>query len=111
MLVCVERGLSPRGVALEPVCVERGLSPRDVAPKLALDETVELLTRVLGASEEGPDLSPLSAALKSKQGLSHLKKLPSTMSTGVELLTKDVKSCRGIRSSLWTPVLALSIPT
>ena len=34
-----------------------------------------------------------------KLGLSDLKKPPPTMSPGVELLTRDVKSCRGIRSS------------
>ena len=32
-------------------------------------------------------------------GLSDLKKPPATMSPGVELLTRDVKSCGGIRSS------------
>ena len=79
--------------------MERAFPPHEVAPKLGLDETVELLTRVLGASEEDPDLSALSAALKNKLELSDLKKPPSTMSPGVELLTRDVKSCRGIRSS------------
>ena len=69
------------------------------APKLGLDETVELLSRVLGAGDEDPDLSALSAALKAKLGLSELKKPPSTMSPGVELLTRGVKSCRGMRST------------
>ena len=69
------------------------------APKLGLDETIELLSRVLGAGDEDPDLSALSAALKAKLGLSELKKHPSTMSPGVELLTRGVKSCRGIRST------------
>ena len=32
-------------------------------------------------------------------GLSGLKKHPPSMSQGVELLTREVKSCRGIRSS------------
>ena len=32
-------------------------------------------------------------------GLSDLKKPPSTMSSGVELLNRDVNSCRGIRIS------------
>ena len=76
---CLERGLSPRGVTPATVCMERGLPPRDVAPKLELDETVELLTRVLGASEQDPDLSALSAALKIKLGLSDLRKPSSTI--------------------------------
>ena len=90
---------SPRGVCPEPVRVERGLPSRMAAPKLGLDETMELLSRVLGAGDEDPDLSALSAALKAKLGLSELKKPPSTMSPGVELLTRGVKSCRGIRST------------
>ena len=90
---------SPRGVCPEPVCVERGLPSRMAAPKLGLDETMELLSRVLGAGDEDPDLSALSAALKTKLGLSELKKPPSTMSPGVEFLTRGVKSCRGIRST------------
>ena len=69
------------------------------APKLGLDETMELLSRVLGAGDEDPDLSAFSAALRMKLGLSDLKKSPPTMSPGVELLTRDVRSCRGIRSS------------
>ena len=60
----------------EPVCVERAFPPHEVAPKLGLDETIELLTRVLGASEEDQDLSALFAALKTKLGLSDLKKPP-----------------------------------
>ena len=60
---------------------------------------MELLSRVLGAGDEDPDLSALSAALKGKLGLSELKKPPSTMSSGVELLTRGVESCRGIRST------------
>ena len=91
----------------EPVCVERAFPPREVTPKLGLDETVELLTRVLGASEEDPDLSALSAALKTKLGLFDVQKPPSTMSPVVELLTGDVKSCRSIRSS---PMENLSQP-
>ena len=62
--VCMEREPSP--CAPDPVCVERGLPPRMAAPKLGLDETMELLSRVLGAGEEGPDLSALSAAVKGK---------------------------------------------
>ena len=69
------------------------------APKLGLDETMDLLSRVLDAGDEDPDLSALPAALKTKLGLSDLKKPPPTLSPGVELLTRDVKSCRGIRSS------------
>ena len=94
-----QRPLSPRGVCPEPVRVERGLPARMAAPKLGLDETMELLSRVLGAGDEDPDLSALSAALKAKLGLSELKNPPSTLSPGVELLTRGVKSCRGIRST------------
>ena len=74
---------SPRGVCPEPVHVERGLPSRMAAPKLGLDETMELLSRVLGAGDEDPELAALSAALKAKPGLSELKKPPSTMSPGV----------------------------
>ena len=42
---------SPRGVCLEPVRVERGLSSRMAAPKLGLDETMELLSRVMEAGD------------------------------------------------------------
>ena len=90
---------SPPGVCPEPVRVERGLPSRMAAPKLGLDETMELLSRVLGAGDEDPDLSALSAALKAKLGLSELEKPPSTMSPGVELLIRGVKRCRGIRST------------
>ena len=69
------------------------------APKLGLNETMDLLSRVLGAGDEDLDLSAMSAALKIKLGLSDLKKPPSTMFPGVDLLTRDVKSCKGIRSS------------
>ena len=69
------------------------------APRLGLGETMELLSQVLGAGDEGPDLSALSAALKAKLGLSELKKPPSTMSPAVELLTQGVKSCNWIRST------------
>ena len=92
-------GPSPRAVAPKPTSVDRGLPQQMAAPKLGLDETIELLSRVLGAGDEDPDVSALSAALKTKLGLSDLKKPPPTMSPGVELLTRDVKSCRGIRSS------------
>ena len=72
------------------------------APKLDLDETMELLSRVLGACDKDPDLSALSAAVKAKLGLSDSKKPPpplATMSPGFEPLTGDVKICGGIRSS------------
>ena len=68
-------------------------------PNLGLDETMELLSRVLGAGDEDPDLTVLPAALKTKLGLSDLENPPPTMSPGVELLTRDVRSCRGIRRS------------
>ena len=61
------------------------------APKIGLDETMELLSRVPGAGDEVLDLSALSAALKAKLGLSELKKPCSTMSPGVELLTRGVR--------------------
>ena len=96
---CLKPGPSPRAVAPEPTSVDPGLPPRMVAPKLGLDETMELLSQVLGAGDADPDLSALSAALKTKLGLSDLKNPPPTMSPGVELLTRDVKRCRGIRSS------------
>ena len=96
---CLKPGRSPRAVAPEPACVDRDLLARMAAPKLALDETMELLSPVLGARDEDPDLSALSAALKTRLGLCDLKKPPPTMSRGVELLTREVKSCRGIRSS------------
>ena len=96
---CLKPGPSPRAVAPEPTSVDRGSPPRMAAPKLGLDETMELLSRVLGAGDEDPDLSALSAALNTKLGLSDLKKPLPTMSPRVELLTRDVKSCRGIRSS------------
>ena len=67
---CLERVPSPRGLAPQPTCVERGLPPRMAAPKLGLDETMELLSRVLGVGDEDPDLRGLSAALKAKLGLS-----------------------------------------
>ena len=54
---------------------------------------------VLGPGDENSDLSALSAALKTMLGLSDLKECPPTMSPGLELLTRDVKSCGGIRSS------------
>ena len=76
----------------ELVCVERAFPPQDVAPTLGLDDTPQLLTSVLGAGEEQSDLSTLSAALKTKLRLSNLMKPPPTMSPGVELLTRDVKS-------------------
>ena len=69
------------------------------APKLGLDETIDLLSRVLGASDEDGDLSALSEALKTRLGLSDLKKPPPTISPCVELLTRGVKSCSGIRCS------------
>ena len=53
------------------------------ASKLGLDETIELLSRVLGAGDEDPDLSALSAAVKVKLVLSDLKKPPPTMSPKV----------------------------
>ena len=69
------------------------------APKLDLNEPMELLSRVLGGADEDPDLSALSAALKTESGLCDLKQPPPTVSAGVELLTRDVKSSRGIRRS------------
>ena len=101
-------GSSPGAVAPEPTSVDRGLPPRMAAPKLGLDETMELLSRVLRAGDEDPDLRVLSAALKTKLGLSDPKKPAPTMSLGVELLTRDVKICRGIRSSLMDTCPSLS---
>ena len=83
----------------EPVKVECALPPHEDTSKLGLDETVELRTRVVGASEEDPHTSALSAALKTKLGLANPKKPPPTMSPGVELLNRGVKSYRDIRNS------------
>ena len=96
---CLKPVPSPRAVAPEPTCVDRTLPRRMAAPKLGLNETMQLLSRVLGAGDEDPDRSAFSAALKTKLGLSDLKKPCSTMSPGVEPLTRDVKTCRGICSS------------
>ena len=63
---CLKPDPGPRAVAPEPTCVERGFPPRTAAPKLGLDETMELPSRVLGAGDEDSDLSALSAALKTK---------------------------------------------
>ena len=91
---CLKPGPSP-----EPMSVDRGLPPQMAAPKLGLDDTLELLSRALGAGNEDPDLGALSAALKTRLGLADLGKTPPIMSPVVELLSRDVKSCRGIRSS------------
>ena len=96
---CMKPGPSPRAVAPEPTCVDRGLPPRMAARKLGLHQIMDLLSRVLGAGDEDSDLSALSPALKTKLELSDLKKPPPTMSPGVELLTRDVKSCQDIRTS------------
>ena len=60
---------------------------------------LELLTKVLGAGDVDPDLRALSPTPKTKLGLSDLKKPPATLSREVELLTREVKSCRRIRST------------
>ena len=91
----LERVSSPRRVSPKPSCLEQGLPQHMAALKLGVNETMELLSRVLAAGDEDPDVSALSAA---QLGLSDLKKPPPTMSPGVEGLTRDVKSCRGIRS-------------
>ena len=96
---CLKPSPSPRAVAPKPTSVDRGLPRRLTAPKLGLDKTMELLSRVLGAGDEDPDLSALLAALKTKLRLCDLKKPHPTMSPGVEPITRDVKRCRGIRSS------------
>ena len=77
----------PVSIASESICVEPALPPSDVACKLRLNETVALLNRVLGASEEDPDLTALSAALKTKLGASDLKKPPPTLSSPLDLLS------------------------
>ena len=95
---CFMRVCKAQAVAPEPTSVDGGLPPRMAAPRLGLDETMELLSRVLVAGNEDPDLSALSAALETKLGLSDPKRRPPTMSPNLELLTREVKSCRGIRS-------------
>ena len=42
----------------------------------------------------------MSAASKTKRGWCHLKKPPSTMFLGADLLTRDMESCRGIHGTL-----------
>ena len=64
---------------------------------MGFDETVQILTRVLGASEQDPDLSALSAALKIELRLADLRRHPCTMLPGVELLTRNLKSWQRIR--------------
>ena len=53
---CLKPGPSPRAVAPDPTSVGRGLPPRMAAPKLGLDETMELLSRGLGAGDEDPNV-------------------------------------------------------
>ena len=62
------------------MCVEPGFPPRNVAPKSSLDEIVELLTWVLDAGEEDPDVFALCAALKTRLAHAHLKNPRPTMS-------------------------------
>ena len=45
---CMKARPNPRAVAPQPTCVDRGLPPRMAALKLDLDETMDLLSRVLG---------------------------------------------------------------
>ena len=94
---CLIFGISGKedSLTVEP----RHLFPRSAASKMGLNETMGLLSGVLVAGDEDPDLSALSAALKARLGLLDLKTPPPTMSPDVDLLTRDVKSCRGIRSS------------
>ena len=56
---CLKPGPSPKAVAPEPTCMDQDLPPRMAAPKLGLDETMELLSRVVGTGDEDPDLSAL----------------------------------------------------
>ena len=95
---CLRPNPCTNAVAPEPTCVQRDLPPCMAAPKLNLDENMELLSRVRGAGDEDPHLSALSAALKTILELSDSKKPSRTLSPGVELLTRDVKSYRGIGS-------------
>ena len=75
---CLKLGPSPRLVAPEPTCVDRGLPPRNAAPEVGLDETMDMLSRVLGAGDEDPNLNALSASLKTKLELRDLKNPPPT---------------------------------
>ena len=67
------------------------------APKLGLNETMELLSRVLGAGEEDPDLSALFAGLKAKLWLANAKTAPPHNVPWCGMSTRDVKSCKSIR--------------
>ena len=69
--------------------------PQMAAPKLGPDESLELLSRVFGAGDEDRDWSALSAALKTKLGLSDPKKPAPTMSRGVELLDQGCEELKG----------------
>ena len=70
---CLNPEPCPSGVAPGPSCVETGLLLHMGAPKLHLDEQMELLSRVLGPGDESRDLSALSAAVKAKLQLFELK--------------------------------------
>ena len=108
---CLKREPSPRGVALGPSCVERSLPPRMAAPKLGPDETTKLLSRVLGAGDEDPDLNTLSAALKARLEVSHLKKPPPPHVPWCGTVAPGVKSAAEASvGPLWTTVLAFSTP-
>ena len=54
---CLKPGSNPMAVAPEPTSVDQGLPPGIEAPRLGLDETRELLSRVFGAGDEDPDFS------------------------------------------------------
>ena len=53
---CLKPCPSSRAVAPKPICVDRDLPPRVAAPKLGLDETIQVLSGVLGGDDEDPDL-------------------------------------------------------
>ena len=63
-----------------------------------MDKTVELLTKILSGSED-PEVTALSEAIKARHGITMPLEKPVTLSPGVETLVRDVKTCRGIRST------------
>ena len=56
---CLKPDAFPSGAASGSSCVERGVPPHTAAPKLGVDETMELLSCVVGAGDEDRDLSAL----------------------------------------------------
>ena len=72
------------------------------APTLRLDDTMELLSRVLGAGDDYPVLNALSAALKGKTGALRFEEAPpchvswcGTVDKGCEKLQRHLQLSYG----------------